>query len=81
MGLVVSYTLDCDICGEDIDESRPTMDDIWDYARRGPDCFINRSYGAFVCGECFDPELTYHAQNRNVSCVLCLSGEHVLIRK
>lgn len=80
MGLIVSYTLDCDLCGEDVGDSRPSQDEIWDYVRRN-DCFINRSYGVYVCEDCFDPEITYHAQNRNVSCVLCLSGEHVAIRK
>jgi hypothetical protein len=81
MGLSVSYTLNCDLCGTDVGASRPTQDEIWDYAWRGDDCYINRHYGAFVCGDCFDPNMIYHAQYRNVFCVLCQSGEHIALIK
>ena len=80
MGLNASYWVDCDICGADAGSSQRTMDDAWDYVVRG-DWWTNRGYGAAICDECVDPEVTYHAQYSNTFCVLCQTGEHVAIIK
>lgn len=80
MGISASYWVDCDICGEGADSSRPTQAEAWEYVERG-DWWTNRGYGAAVCDECFDPDIIYHAQHPNVFCVLCQSGEHIAIIK
>ena len=80
MGLTVSYGLDCDICGTDTGSSQRTQEDAWDYAWRGG-WWVNKGYGAAVCDECYDENKIYHAQFRNVFCVLCQSGEHIAIIK
>ena len=80
MGLNASYWIDCDLCGTDAGASRATMDDAWDYVSRGG-WWINRSYGAAVCDECYDENMIYHAQFRNVFCVLCQTGDHIAIIK
>ena len=51
-----------------------------DYVSRGG-WWINRSYGAAVCDECYDENMIYHAQFRNVFCVLCQTGDHIAIIK
>ena len=56
------------------------MDDAWDYVSRGG-WWINRSYGAAVCDECYDENMIYHAQFRNVFCVLCQTGDPIAIIK
>jgi hypothetical protein len=80
MGLSATYWILCDLCGDDSGAGKPTQEEAWDHVQRG-DWWVNKWYGAAVCEECFDPEAVYHAQNLNVSCVLCLSGEHIAIRK
>ncbi len=80
MGLYASYWIDCDLCGEGSDDSRPTMQEAWDYVQRS-DWWINRGYNAAVCDVCFDPDVVYHAQRSNVFCVLCQTGEHLAIIK
>lgn len=80
MGLSATYWIHCDLCGEDGGSGKPTLAEAWEQASRA-DWWIHRWYGAAVCDECFDPEMTYHAKFTNVFCVLCASGEHIAIRK
>jgi len=80
MGLNAQYYITCDLCDTDSGRADLTQEIAWNYVQRG-DWWTNRGYGAAVCVDCYDPEKTYHAQNLNVSCVLCISGEHIAIRK
>jgi ribosomal protein S27E len=56
------------------------VDDAWDYAQRGG-WWIHRGYYVAVCEDCYDPEKIYHAQRKNVFCVLCQTGEHIAVIK
>lgn len=78
MGLTASYWIHCDLCGGDGGSSKPSQDEAWDQAQRS-DWWINRGYGVAVCWDCYDPDMIYHAQRRNVFCVLCQSGEHIAV--
>lgn len=78
MGLTASYWIDCNLCGLDTGASRPSQDEAWEYAQRGG-WWTNRGYGVAVCEDCYDEEKIYHAQRKNVFCVLCQSGEHIAV--
>jgi ribosomal protein S27E len=80
VGLSASYTVDCDLCGTDTGSSQRSVDDAWDYAQRGG-WWIHRGYYVAVCEDCYDPEKIYHAQRKNVFCVLCQTGEHIAVIK
>lgn len=77
MGLSISYTLSCNLCGTDTGTSQLTAEDAYAYAARGG-WYVNRGYGAAVCDECHDEENDIvHVHPRGHMCVLCLSGEHL----
>ncbi len=78
MGLTCAYWVHCDLCGTDGGSSKLTMEEAWDQVLRG-DWWVNRHYQAAVCPDCFDETKTYHAQNSNIFCVLCQTGEHIAI--